>query len=240
MTSVRPHLASALPTLALLLSAPAARADVVITVNAPGVQHSLAPGAVTETFNELAPGSYTSIHSAIGTYTAAAPGGAVVPPDEYGGADQTKYLAVGAQSSPVTEVDLTFNGPVSYFGLYWSAMDSQNKLEMFNGSTLLETVTEATLASMLTHTGGPNGTGHYGNPNTGQDPGEPFAYVNLTGTAGTTFTEVKFLNNGTGTGFESDNHSIVSAVPEPGSLALAGAAGLVGLAGAWLRRRRSA
>src|SRR5262245_18075154 len=65
---------------ALLLSAPAtSRAGILLTAEAPGVQAATMP-VIAETFNARALGSYTLINSAIGTYTASAPGGMVVAP----------------------------------------------------------------------------------------------------------------------------------------------------------------
>jgi hypothetical protein len=227
-------------TLALLVSSGSlSQAAVVYSVEAPGVQSSQAGAVITETFNSLALGSHTLINSSIGTYTAASPGGMVVPPDQYGGSNQTQYLAIGAQSSPTTIVDLNFFGPQSYFGFYFPAMDRLNRLEVYDGASLVLTLGRAILTPDLTNVGGPFGNGHYGNPNTNQNTDEPYAYVNILGTFGSTFTRIRFLNLGTGTGFETDNHSILSTVPEPASVVSAGIGGL-SLLGFGLRRRLTA
>ena len=153
----------------------------------------------------------------------------------YGGAGGTgDYLALGAQSGSASPVSLTFNGPQSYFGMWWSAADVNNTLKFYSGSTLLETYTTASVFTGID-------SSYYGNPTPnflGQDSGEPFAYLNFNGTLGTTFTSVVISNAGsTGTGFESDNFSI-AGVPEPSSLVLGGmAATACALAGLWRRRR---
>jgi len=77
-----------------------------------------------------------------------------------------------------------------------------------------------------------------GNPSNGQDPSEAFLFLNIFGTSGTTFTSVVFSNSGTGTGFESDNQTILaSTVPEPSTYGML-FAGLSALG--FVARRRSA
>jgi hypothetical protein len=111
--------------------------------------------------------------------------------------------------------------------MWWSAIDNQNTLRFYSGATLIQTFDSSNLPSFS--------AGYYGNPNppAGRNTGEPYAYINFTGTAGTTFDRIVFTN-GSSTGFESDNHSIHS-VPEPSALAMGAAASVLGLA---LARRR--
>ncbi len=222
---------AAVATAFVLLAPLTSGAGIMATAEAPGVQSSTMANVVVETFNSRPVDSYTLIDSPIGTYTAGTPGAAVVAANAFGGANQTRYLAVGAQSDPTTFADLTFFGPQSYFGLYWGAVDDMNQLDFFSGSTLLMTFNRTNLSSMFQTTGGPFGTGHFGNPNTNENTGEPYAFLNFVGTDGTTFDRVRFRNLGTSTGFESDNHTI-SAVPEPSSIVTAslGGIGLLGLA----------
>lgn len=231
------RLAALAASTVLLLAPSASRAGVLVTVEAPGIQQSQQASVTTETFDSQTLGSHTLINSPIGTYTAPFPGLVVVSPDAFGGAYQTQYIAIGAQSGQVLAT-LTFNTPQAYFGLYFSAIDAKNSLQVYDGVNLLTTIDETSLAPMLQTTGGPNGLGHYGNPNTGADLSEAFVYVNIFGTSGTTFTTIRFANDGTGTGFESDNHSILasSPVPEPSTF-LAASIGALGLIGQGLRRR---
>jgi hypothetical protein len=221
-------------TVSLLLCPSASRADLKLSLEAPGVQASTVGGIVTETFNELTLGPHTTLHSSIGTYTASSTGLTVVAPDAFGGSGQTNYMATGAESGQ-TSVVLTFNSPQSYFGLYWSAVDPENSLRIYSGSTLLREIDLGTINGLLLATGKP--LQYFSNPNSHQDAFEPFVYLNITGTLGTTFTSVAFVNGDTRTGFESDNHSVL-AVPEPSPMALS-IVGLLTIAGHTLWRARA-
>jgi hypothetical protein len=223
----------ALAVCAFILILPSiSRAGLVVSVEAPGVQSTTVGFPVlVETFNARTVGSYTTINSAIGTYTASSPGAAVVAANAFGGASQTRYISVGAQSAPTTTMDLTFFAPQAYFGLYWAAVDAQNSLELYSGNMLIGTITRSTIIGFTGNSGS-----YYGNPNTGQNTSEPYVFLNISGTQATTFDRVRFVNNGTGTGFETDNHTI-SAVPEPTSLVSVGLGVLVGFAGYGRRRK---
>jgi hypothetical protein len=210
----------------------------------------------TSTFDTNTVQTYTtSFSTSIGTFnTGALPGTtgariAVVAANQFGGAGGTgNYLALGAQSGSATPVTVTLNSPSNYIGLWWSAADTNNSIELFNSGTLVGTIQESEFTSRLPDTTGTtvtaingtsvyNTTAYYGNPNTnfsGQDGGEPFIYTDDV-LVGGTFNEIEILNNGTtGTGFESDNWTIytgtvtlanipttdVGVVPEPSQYAL--------------------
>jgi hypothetical protein len=211
-----------------------AHAGLVMSVEAAGAQISTVAGVTTETFNSFGTGQYSSLQTAVGTLSTSGTL-AIVAADIYGGAGGTgNYFAVGAQSGSADPVTLTFKGPESYFGLWWSAADANNSVTFYSGSSALMTYNDASAFSFTTP-----GDAYYGNPNNGGDTGEPFAYFNFNGTNGTTFTSVVFSNNDTtGTGFESDNFS-VGAVPEPPSLVLAGSSLAICALVSWRRRRRA-
>ncbi len=136
----------------------------------------------------------------------------VLAADQYGGANGTQYVSVGAQAGGAGSLTLQLNGPADYFGMWWSAIDSQNTLSFYNGATLIQTFNSANLPAFS--------AGYYGNPNPplGRNTGEPYAYINFNATGGDTFDRIVFSNIQS-TGFESDNHSIHS-VPEPSALAM--------------------
>lgn len=221
-----------------------AEAGFVLTANSAGSESSTVSGVTTETFDSFRAGDYTKLTTAVGTL--ASPGLAIVANNEYGGAGSSgNYFAIGAESSQ-TSATLTLNGPQAYFGIWWSAADPLNQIELLSGGQVVADFTSASAFDQL-------GSAYLGNPTTGGDPGEKFAYLNFIGTAGTTFDQVVFLNANTSTGFESDNWSVCSTplvssypgtvlgnvqgtVPEPSSMALT-ATGIIALVGLARRRR---
>jgi hypothetical protein len=222
-------------TLLATLIGTRANAGVMISVEAAGMETSTVSPVTTETFNSTATGLYSSLNTSVGVLSTSG-AAAIVVADVFGGAGGTgNYFALGAQSGSSAPVTLTFSGPQSYFGFWWSAGDVNNTFQLLNGTNVLATYTTATAFAGL-------GLPYFGNPsppNQGGDSGEPFAYFNFNGTGGTKFTSVVFSNNGsTGTGFEADNFSI-NAVPEPSSLILSGTAALIGGLALMRRRRRA-
>jgi hypothetical protein len=242
------------------------RADILVTAEAPGVEQSQVAGVVTMNFNSptYSAGSYTSLSSAIGTYTAPGSGLAIMDPKvgtngDFGGATgngltsgkETQYMAIGAQSGQ-TQATLTLTQDRNYFGMYWLAGDNKNFVDFYRGTTLVGSENISQVISYITSNPTVNNA-YYGNPNTGADKTEPFVYLNFYGQNGTTFNKLVFRNLDTTTGYESDNHSVatlvnytpsgttvgtITASPEPSSWAI----GLVVTAAAGVaarRRRRS-
>ncbi|MFO0841683.1 MAG: PEP-CTERM sorting domain-containing protein [Gemmataceae bacterium] len=108
----------------------------------------------------------------------------------------------------------------------WSSSSGAVSLGAFTGAS----VTAALSGNPL----------YFGNPSTGQDPSEIFAFINFFADGGDSFDRVEFTN-GPSTGFEVDNFTLdrTQAVPEPTSLAML-ATGLVMGAGYARRRLRPA
>ena len=210
-----------------LVSVSTLSANVIFSIEAATVQQTTIPGARTEDFNSLIPGQLGTYYSSIGLYST---GAAIVAPDLFGGANSTNYISVGQESGALS-YSLTFYSPQAFFGLDWTGGDGSNKLQFYNGSTLVGTFTTFDIQAALP----PNFVDYipyFGNPNDGSDPLEPFFYVNFfSNDPSTNFTSVVFSNFDTTTGFESDNQSIV---PEPSALGLLGA----GLGAISLIRRR--
>ncbi len=211
-----------------------ADAGVIVSYEAAGVQASTMSGVITETFDELKPGSFSSIKTLGGTLSGL-PSFEVVKADEFGGAGGTgNYFAVGAQSG-TTAAALSFQltNPQTYFGFWFSAIDSRNSVELLSAGNVVETLSAATVDSSLS-------SAYNGNPNSGADSGEKFAFVNFTATGDTTFDQIRFMNASTATGFEADNFTIKgTSVPEPSSIVMASIGGLIA-AGSWVRTRRRA
>jgi len=205
-----------------LLAATSAHAAIVFTVENAGVQQTSMSGTITESFNLLATGALSAYTSQIGQYS---PGGVISNPNAWGGANQSLYIAVGAQSQ-TTSYTLDFGKDINFFGLNWQAGDNKNELRFFNDGNLVQAFTTSQVFATLP-------SAYSGNPNTGQNKVEKYAFFNFTGTEGTVFDQVMFYNNGTSTGFETDNHTILrpndpiiptveSQVPEPATFALVG------------------
>jgi hypothetical protein len=124
--------------------------------------------------------------------------------DPNNGPDTTTYL-----SSGVGSVTLTLPGQEMYVGLLWGSVDNYNTLSLYNGSTLVGTVTGADVTASASGDQGEFGT----------------FYVNINSTE--SFDKV--VATSTQYAFEFDNVAYnSSAVPEPSSFALA----LIGSIGA--------
>jgi hypothetical protein len=200
------------------------RANIIWTDEAPGVTSTTVAGAITETFNSLSLGDLTSpVATAVGTLQ----GGAVTAANQYGGAGGSQFYVVGNNvnqgtgggPTPVPGI-LTFNAPQSFFGMWWSAADSGaggtsgNSVTFYNGATPLATVSTAQITAGLSssYLGNPNG------PFAGQDPTQDFVYLDFVDT-GAPITSIQFNNGDTSnsSGFEMDNFSILTSVPDFGS-----------------------
>jgi len=137
--------------------------------------------------------------------------------DQYGGAGGTgNYFDVDTSRSGNGQTVSTLNltTPQDYFGLWWSAGDSNNVLTFLSKVNGVEQVVDTmTTADVVSYIGNlANKASYYSNPNStfkGQDSSEPFAFINFYDIGGT-FDEVQFSNVG-GTGFESDNHTVATA-----------------------------
>jgi hypothetical protein len=145
--------------------------------------------------------------TAVGSISATGTGLQILAADQYGGVGATgNYMNIGRTGG--TSMTLTLSGPVAYFGFEWEAADSGNAIQFYLQGALVASFSSAGALGNLS-------SSYLGNPDTGQDSGEKFAYLNFFGTSGTTFDKIVFSNVGS-TGFESDNWSIRTAeVPPP-------------------------
>jgi hypothetical protein len=137
-------------------------------------------------------------------------------------ADGNFIIADGLLGSSFN-VTVTFTNPVTYVGFAWGTVDPFNKLDVYDGSTLLRTILgfAPRLASVY--------------------------YTNIQAGAGEAITELVLsstIDSPSGCCFETDNYSYsttpVSSVPGP--IAGAGLPGLIlasgGLLGWWRRRQK--
>jgi hypothetical protein len=225
----------ALAALPALLPLPVECATIAVYISAPTTQTTFVSGASTETFNSLTNGlrttNYTSplVGGDNATYQLTTTSAFMIQnADQYGGASGSKYMTFGAQSNTSGAITVKFNAQYNYFGFWWSAGDANNGVSFYLGTTFLGRFSTADIMTVLSPSTGTvkaingtvyNNSQYYGNPNgSNQNTGEPYAYVSIV-TNGITFDKIIMDNSGTtGTGFESDNHSVYNGqVVVPGT-----------------------
>lgn len=236
-----------------------AQASIVVTYEAAGAVNTTARFSAVgvERFANAAldgTGGYTTTFGGsgfTGVYRAN-PGGdlRIIPADTYGGdaAPGDRYPV--AFTSAGYSLTLAFNGgaPVTYFGYWLSALDRGNLLDLYRGNQRLLTFDPATVLAAV---GGCDASNPYCGkpvgPSEGQNPAEPYVFVNFFDRSGRGFDRLVFREDSAGGGgYESDNHTVGrfdtvsgTAVAAPGAAAVFGA-GLFGLGLAGRRRRRPA
>jgi hypothetical protein len=209
---------------------PAHASSILIYISPPGAQSSEGvAGATVENFDSMTAGNRTTSYtSLIGTYNATSSSPFdIIAPDQYGGADdptnpKPKYFDIGDQSGTSAPVSVTLYHPADYFGFWLSATDVNNGVSFYDGNYLLGRFSAQMLLTFLNGGAGRvtaidntkyNTSAYFGNPNapSGRDTSEPFVFVNFVA-QGIKFDRVVFDNsNSTGTGFESDNHTVSAA-----------------------------
>lgn len=99
---------------------------------------------------------------------------------------------------------VTFTSGVQYFGFLWGSPDAYNHVSFFNGNELLGKFDGSAILIP------PNGDQTFS------------AYFNAFAGPGQSISKIVFTS--TNNAFETDNHAFISAVPEPSTVALLGAA----------------
>ncbi len=118
--------------------------------------------------------------------------------DPANGTDTTRYLSTG-----IGTITLTLPGMEKYFGLLWGSVDGYNSLQLFDGASLVGTVTGTDVTASANGDQGAAGT----------------FYVNLT--SDLAFNKVELSSSQYA--FELDNVAYnTGAIPEPGTLVLLG------------------
>ncbi|MDP2724290.1 MAG: LruC domain-containing protein [Bacteroidales bacterium] len=155
------------------------------------------------------PGGYSS---SVGNYYQTA-GQSYVKLDDQYGAGTGKYMSIRVGG----KVRLVFDNPVEYFGFAWPAGDGQNNIKIYRDGQIIGTFATADVIALLPNTNhlitAVNGTqyttnSYYGKPGTGQNSGEPYAFLHFVATEGLAFDEIEFAM-GAGGEFENDNHTLL-------------------------------
>ena len=210
--------------LSLIGILPASADDLQVYLSRPKDGLSPFSSITTETWESPSAGTLldSAYTSALGVYTFSSASAGRVQGNDIYGAGTGNYLAFGSQSGTSGPIHLLFNAPQAYFGFTWCAGDANNALSFYNGATFIGRFSTATILDALSNSTVTSIDGHtylssdyYGQPQTGQNSNEPYAFVNFIDTVGT-FTEVVFDNSSSGgTGFESDNHTVRRYAPSP-------------------------
>jgi hypothetical protein len=217
----------------LLVSAPSSALStsygVDIYMSSPTVQGTaVTTGLTTESFNSLATGvcpatiSIGAVSGDCAVETAGDYGGATndanVPTPTTGGSG-SKYASTGSPSRTIT-IDL--NEPARYLGMWWSAGSNGNSVELYSEGELVALMDTEALIEILSNpsvntVGGSQVAtiAYRGNPRDNSlASSEPFLYLNLYGTGGASFDQVKLI----GGGFEFDNIAVSDRAQVPGSM----------------------
>jgi hypothetical protein len=145
--------------------------------------------------------------------------------------DTTAYLAVGPSDGGL--VNISLDRQANYFGFFTGSLDSYNLVQFYLDNVMVDAFTGTQI----------NDVAFPGAATTGDQAAS--AYVNYFPTLGgsQTFFD-RIVYSSTSNAFETDNHTFgqatpeqLGSVPEPGSLALLGIAGLAFLAS---RKRQQA
>ncbi|MCX6485903.1 MAG: hypothetical protein NTX78_04615 [Rhodoluna sp.] len=135
-------------------------------------------------------------------------------PDPYGGAStEASVPTTGGTTTNYAWVEnfnmtLTLDQPSTYFGLWWSAGNEANYINFYSDDELLGSFSCATLVTALnsqavSSTDGESHTtaDYFGSPVSGNNSGEPYAYLHIFAAEGKTFNKVVLSE----AGFEFDN-----------------------------------
>ncbi|PLX13772.1 MAG: hypothetical protein C0598_02835 [Marinilabiliales bacterium] len=153
--------------------------------------------------------------SVLGTYSQTS-GDSYIQQDDQYGAGSGNYMAVKVGGV----VNLELNNPVTYFGFAWPAGDGSNTIKILRNGAIIGTFSTSDVISLLPNNSSNTITSingstyttdlYYGKPGTGQNSGEPYAYLHFYSSPGMAFDEIQ-LEMSNGGEFENDNHSILTS-----------------------------
>jgi hypothetical protein len=201
------------------VAANAAGAVTVISVEAAGVQNTtvaLSRSGVESFSGPTASGVTLTTDFGGSSYTGSYSAHDVVATGtQYGGAGGSGYFTMGHGTVPI---DVT--GPANYFGLWASAIDTNNAIQFWRDGIEVDHIQPLAMGLEASYLGNPNSSF------LGKDRNQAFAFINYHVFGG--FDQVRLIQ-GYGGMFETDNNT-VGLIPEPTLwLLLIAGFGLVGL-----------
>lgn len=206
--------------LAVSTAAPAnAAGRVTFSVDAPTVQGSFVDGVVVETFND---GCTNPL--AFGTFRGQCWGSEA---NFYSGASTTSSApSTGGSGTALATIPMggaisfRLDAPARYLGFHWEAGNEFDRVRLYSNDTLIADFEFDTLMDALELTEFDSLDGqstytvadYFGNPVTGQQGHEPYAFVHIFASEGVTFDRVYISEDAASPGyFEFDNMSILFA-----------------------------
>jgi len=182
----------------------AARSTVFVTYGQPGATASTFGGVSTYSFDNLPQGIDTgATWTGVGSFNTLD----ILSADAKGGASNSQYMADGLNG--VQQTTLTLNTASSYFGLWLSAANSSEVIDFYSKTgSLLAEFTTANLLKALPST-------YYGNPGSGADATQPFAYVNFLATSDIAWSSIVLRNSTADGTFQGDNFASRVAAYNP-------------------------
>lgn len=191
-------------------------AGITVTIEDAGVQGALATGnkyVVDFNSSSLASDGF-SLSNAGTTYTYEG-NYELANADVYGGANGSRHIRSVVTNNDSSCFRVRLDRDQKYFGFWWSAGDSYNKLTFRNNGQEVGVFVTEDLKNFIDNSNSINTSDYYGNPNTGGNSGEPYSFVNVFFDDGVSFDEVIFeTTTNDGAKFESDNHTF-STTSEP-------------------------
>jgi hypothetical protein len=160
---------------------------------------------------------WTDNGTLIGTYNqvyveAANQYGGAVDPTSSGSTSNFTTVNPNGSDGGLKTSTLTLASGEAYFGLWWSAGDTNNVLTFYDTSGHgLGTFDSSSITAAIQQLSSSQQALYKGNPNNRtQDSNEYFAYINFFDTSGATIGKVVF-SNAVSTGFESDDHAVAAS-----------------------------
>ena len=133
--------------------------------------------------------------------------------NQWGGANSSKFITQNQTQSAgfLPSFKLNVSEDQKYFGFWWSAGDSFNRISFKNNGEDVATFSTANLVEFIENSGIVTAVNYRGNPNyQGAATGhltQPFSFVNVFFNDGSVYDEIVITSLDGGSAFESDNHT---------------------------------